>query len=92
MFPEVRNLMQVSYLKALANKNNIKNVIQMNKAIKLELVSADKLSLELIQELSLEYGRALAFNLSNEPSLNTGSRAMPLRNLPNFWKKLTVLR
>ncbi|MFY9613720.1 MAG: transcription-repair coupling factor [Tissierellaceae bacterium] len=85
---EVRNLMQVSYLKALANKNNIKNVIQMNKAIKLELVSADKLSLELIQELSLEYGRALAFNLSNEPSLEYRFKGDALEELTQLLEKI----
>ncbi len=66
---EVRNLMQISYIKALANRNNIKNIIQSKKIVKLDLVSSDKLSLGLIKFLSDTYARALIFNLSNDPCL-----------------------
>lgn len=66
---EVINLMQISYIKALAKRNNIKNIIQSDNLIRLELVSSDKVSLDLIKYLSENYGRKLEFNLSNEPCI-----------------------
>ena len=85
---ETRNLMEISYIKSLANKNDIKNIIQSNKIIKLDLVSSSKLSLELIQYLSKEYGKSLIFNLSNEPCLEYRYKGEALESLKTLIEKI----
>ena len=64
---EVENLMDISYIRALASINDIKNISQGDMDIKLDFVSTEKLSLELIHYLSKEYGKKIAFDLSNKP-------------------------
>ncbi|MDR7870949.1 MAG: transcription-repair coupling factor [Tissierellaceae bacterium] len=85
---EVRNLMLISYVKAIASKNNIKNIIQSNNIVKLELVSSDSLSLELIKYISDEYGKSLVFNLSNEPCIEYRSKGEILENLKTLIEKI----
>ncbi len=64
---EVENLMEISYIRANANKIDIKNILQRDNDIKLEFASTEKLSLELIQKLSGDYGKRLSFDLSSSP-------------------------
>ncbi|NLY44469.1 MAG: transcription-repair coupling factor [Tissierella sp.] len=85
---ETRNLMQISYIKSLANKNNIKNISQSKNIVKLDLISGDKLSLELIQYLSKEYGKLLVFNLSNEPCLEYRYKGEALESLKTLIEKI----
>lgn len=85
---EVKNLMQISYIKALANKKGIRNITDSNNIITLELVSSDKLSLELIQYLSMEYGKSLVFDLSNEPSLKYRYKGEGLEGLKTLIEKI----
>ena len=85
---EVENLMLISYIKALANKNNIHNIIQANNIVKLELESSDNLSLELIKELSDTYGKSLVFNLSTEPCLEYRYKGEVLDGLKKLLEKI----
>ena len=85
---EVRNLMQISYIKALANKNDIKNITHINNIIKLELESSENLSLDLIKHLSDNYGKSLAFNLSNEPCLEFRHKGEVLESLKTLIEKI----
>ncbi len=64
---EVENLLEISYIRANASKAGIKNIIQRDKDIKLEFANTDKLTVELIQYLSQEYGKRLSFDLSSSP-------------------------
>ncbi|TJX15594.1 transcription-repair coupling factor [Tissierella creatinini] len=64
---EVENLLEISYIRANASKIGIKNILQRDKDIKLEFANTDKLSVELIQILSQEYGKRLSFDLSSSP-------------------------
>ncbi|HLS52737.1 MAG TPA: TRCF domain-containing protein, partial [Tissierellaceae bacterium] len=70
---EVQNLIDISYIKALASRNQIKNISQTNNEIKLDLVSNDKLPVELIHLLSEKYGKAMSFDLSSNPYLKLKS-------------------
>ena len=65
---EVENLMDISYIRALSSKIDVKNILQLDRDIKIEFVSSDNLSLELIHYLSKEYGKKLIFDLSSSPS------------------------
>ncbi len=62
--------MDISYIKSLSNKNRIKNISEINGIIRLDLVSTENMSLELIHELSKDYGRSISFDLSAKPYLN----------------------
>lgn len=85
---QVANIMDVSYIKSLASKNKIKNILQGGKDIKLEFVSTDNLSLELIHYLSTEYKKSIHFNLSSEPYFNFIVKKDPLDNLKILIEKI----
>src|SRR5690606_1393808 len=78
---EVENLMYISYIKSIANKNNIKNISQLEKDIRIDFVSTENLSLELIHFLSTEYGNNINFDLSNTPYFKYRFKKNPLENL-----------
>ncbi len=63
----VENLMNISYIKALASRNGIKSIDQANGLLKLSLESTENISPELIHLLSGQYGRAVNFDLSSQP-------------------------
>ena len=85
---EVENLMLISYIKGLANKNNIHNIIQANSMVRLELESSENLSLELIKDLSDSYGKSLVFNLSTEPCLEYRFKGKVLDGLKILLEKI----
>lgn len=64
---EVVNLMEISYVRHISSKLHIKNVVQLDKEIRLDFESVELLSLELIEYLSKEYGRRIRFDLSTNP-------------------------
>nr|WP_300003658.1 transcription-repair coupling factor [Tissierella sp.] len=64
---QIENLMDISLIKSIANKNKIKNIIQIDDIVRFDLLSNRDLDLELINDLSIKYGRALTFSLSNSP-------------------------
>ena len=64
---QIENLMNISLIKSIANKNKIKNIIQVDNIVRFDLVSNKDLALPLINELSKEYGKALTFSLSKSP-------------------------
>ena len=85
---QVENIMEVSYIKSLASKNKIKNILQRERYIKLEFVSKESLSLELIHYLSTEYKKTIFFNLSSEPYFNFMAKKDPLGSLKTLMEKI----
>ncbi len=85
---EVANIMEVSYIKSLASKNKIKNILQGQRYIKLEFASADNISPELIQYLSTEYKNSIFFNLSSEPYFNFKAKKDQLGSLKDLLEKI----
>lgn len=85
---EVENLMDISYIKSIANKNNIKNISQLEKEIKIDFVSTENLSLELIHCLSTEYGNKITFDLSNTPYFRYRFKKDPLGSLKVLIEKI----
>ena len=65
---QVKNLIDISYIKNNGSKACISNIYQSNNQLILEFSSVDKISPDLIHNLSEEYGRKIHFNLSNSPS------------------------
>lgn len=78
---EVENLMDISYIKSLASKNNINNISEVRGDIKLELVNTDSLSINLIDDLNTTYGRRISFDLSSTPYINFKPREDLLKEL-----------
>ena len=85
---QVENIMEVSYIKSLASKNKIKNILQGERYIKLEFVSIENLSVELIHYLSTEYKKSIFFNLSSEPYFNFLVKKDPLASLKVLLEKI----
>lgn len=85
---QVANIMEVSYIKSLASKNKIKNILQGDRYIKLEFASVDNLSLELIHYLSTEYKNSIFFNLSSEPYFNFKAEGDHLVSLKDLIQKI----
>ncbi|MBC8591234.1 transcription-repair coupling factor [Wansuia hejianensis] len=86
---EVQNLMDISYIKALSSKVWIKSITQTNKGIRLDLVSAENLPLELIHYLSGEYGRSISFDVSANPYLNYNPKGNGLSKLKELVEKIS---
>ncbi|MBC8587929.1 transcription-repair coupling factor [Paratissierella segnis] len=84
----VKNLMDISYIKSIANKNNIKNISQTERYIKIDFVSTENLSLKLIHFLSTNYGDKISFDLSNSPSIKYHVKKNPLENLKQLIEKI----
>jgi transcription-repair coupling factor (superfamily II helicase) len=85
---EVENLMDISYIRYLGSRNNIKSMTQLNKEVRLEFNDTDKISVELLHYLSTEYGKRLSFNLSQEPSFNYKIRSNVLDELKSLVEKI----
>lgn len=85
---EIENLMNISLIKAIANRNKIKNIIHTDNKVRLELVTNKDLALPLINELSREYGRSMAFSLSNNPYLELDIRKDILKEIKKLLEKI----
>ena len=80
--------MEVSYIKSLASKNKIKNILQGEKYIKLEFATIESFTVELIHYLSIEYKNTIFFNLSSEPYFNFKAKNQPLVALKDLLEKI----
>ncbi len=85
---EVENLMDISYIRYLGSKNNIKNITQIEKEVILEFSSTENISVELLHLLSTEYGRRLSFDLSTEPSFKFRPKDKILEELKSLVEKI----
>jgi len=85
---EVYNLMDVSYIRYLGSRNNIKNIYQEDSEVILEFKSLEDISLELLKMLSDEYGRRITFDLSKEPSFRFRWRENILSELKLLLEKI----
>lgn len=85
---EVENLMDISYIRYLGSKNNIKNITQIENEIILEFGSTENMSVELIHFLTTEYGRRLSFDLSTEPSFKFRVKNNILEELKSLVEKI----
>ncbi|GFN35216.1 transcription-repair coupling factor [Tepidimicrobium xylanilyticum] len=86
---EVKNLMDISYIKNHASSCHIKNINQIGNTIILEFDSVDHISPNLIHYLSKEYGQRISFDLSNNPSFRFRSTKDLLSDLKELIEKIT---
>lgn len=85
---EVKNLMDISYIKNNASLCYIKNISQVRNRIILELDSVEHISPNLIHYLSKEYGQRISFDLSNSPSFSFRTSKDILRDLKGLVEKI----
>ena len=87
---EVENLLDISYIRALASKNGIHNIGQKAEDLIMEFSLDQKhtIDAELVQYLSEEYGRRLSFDLSKNPSIKFKPRADILISLKEIIEKI----
>ena len=85
---QVENLMDISYIKNNGSKAAIDNIIQLDNQLVLEFSSIDKISPDLIHDLSKEYGRRINFNLSNSPSFKYRYKKDILSELKELIEKI----
>jgi len=84
----VENLMNISYIRALASKNGIKNILQLSDRIRLDFASPDWLKPELINQLSGKYGREIEFDLSTEPGITITTKAEIINRLKDLVEEI----
>lgn len=65
----VENLMNIAYIRALAMRNSIKNITQINNNLRLDYESSDYITLNLIQHLTSIYGLKISFDMSKDASI-----------------------
>lgn len=85
---EVQNLMDVSYIKNRASLSHINNIIQTEDTITLEFSSMDYITPDLINYLSLAYGRRLYFDMSNNPCFKYKCEEKVLSSLKRLMEKI----
>ena len=66
---ELTNLMDISYIKAMASKSGISEIYQNKNEIILKYASENYIKPEIIHDISKKYSRSLYFDLSNEPKI-----------------------
>ncbi len=89
---EVENLMDVSLIKSIANKNNIKNIIQTGDKVRLDLVDDRNMTLTTIDELSREYGKSINFSLSKSPFIELKIKSNILDSTKGLVEKIDSLK
>ena len=85
---ETENLMDVSYIRALGSRNNIKSIIQSGKDVNFEFDSAEKLKPEFINQLSIEYSHRITFNMSKIPGFKYRVRRDVLLEMKELLEKI----
>ena len=87
---EVENLLDVSFIRRLASKNGIYNIIQRGSDIFIQfnLEGNPTIGVELVHYLSGEYGRRLKFDLSTEPSITFKPSVDVLTSLKDLIEKI----
>ena len=85
---EVENLMDISYIRSLGSKNKIKNIVQVSNEVIVEFTSTEKLSVDLLHNLSTDHGKRLSFNLSASPSFRLKIKSDVLIELKTLVEKI----
>ena len=85
---EVKNLLDISYVKNMASTCHIDNIYQSDYILVLEFSSIN-MYLDLIHYLSKEYGRRIIFDLSNDPSFKYRFRKNMLTELKGLVEKIS---
>lgn len=78
---EVENLMDISYIRYIASKNNIKSINQSDIKIVIDFNSTDNITVELLHYLSIKHGNRLEFDLSTPPSFRLNIKKELLNEL-----------
>ncbi len=86
---EVKNLLDISYIKNMASTCHIDNIYQSDDILVLEFSSMKYVSPDLIHYLSKEYGRRIIFDLSNDPSFKYRFRKNMLTELKELVEKIS---
>ncbi len=86
---EVKNLLDISYIKNMASTCHIDNIYQSDDILVLEFSSMKYISPDLIHYLSKEYGRRIIFDLSNDPSFKYRFRKNMLTELKELVEKIS---
>ncbi|NLX60916.1 MAG: transcription-repair coupling factor [Tissierellia bacterium] len=85
---EVENLLDISYIKNMASRLNIKNISQSGHKIILEFNTLEAISPNLVHYMANEYGRRIGFDLSKNPSFAYTYRKDILSELKDVVEKI----
>ena len=77
----VENLMNISYIRGLASRNHITNIVQIHQKVRVDYEAVDHIKLELIQMLTEKYGPAVSYDLSNQPSITIHAKGDVINRL-----------
>ena len=85
---EAENLMDISYIRALASKNKVRSIAQASKEIVIEFTTTEGLTVDLLHSISTAYGKRIAFNLSASPSFRFKVKDNTLLELKTLIEKI----
>ena len=85
---EIENLMNVSLIKSTANRNKIKNLIQVGDKLRIDLLSNEAMKLPLVNQLSKDYGKKLTFSLSDSPFIELRFKGNALKTAKELIEKI----
>ncbi|MDD3839001.1 MAG: transcription-repair coupling factor [Clostridia bacterium] len=87
--PEVtRNLIRISYIKAVAQNLDIQSITQDKKGFVLKFKSMDKLDKSVFARIANEYRRKLTFSATNPPYFTLKAGNAPVETLEEFMTTL----
>lgn len=84
----VESLMNISYIRSIASRNHIKNIVQIDKKVRLDYESIDYIGLDLIQALSETYGNMIQYDLTNNPSITISIKGDIINSLKTMLEKI----
>ncbi|MBE6082224.1 transcription-repair coupling factor [Acidilutibacter cellobiosedens] len=86
---EVKNLIDISYIKNIASKCLVSVIFQKNDIISLEFDSIKYITPELIHYLSVEYGMKISFDLSDKPIFKFRIKKDVIKELKELIEKIS---
>lgn len=79
--PSVRNLINIAYLKSIANELGIVEIKEVKEKLDIKFINKEKLSRELIKKILSDYRGELAVKLGDEPVLYYNLKNIKKENL-----------
>ncbi len=79
-----KNLMDISYIRSLGSRNNMKSIIEMDKTVSIDFEREEDIKLELIQYLSENYAYRISFNATKNPGFKFKIRKDILEELKSL--------
>lgn len=86
---EVENLIDISYIRNIASENGIVNIVEKDDYVLIEFHGGINIGIEIINQLSIKYGRRIDFDLSKETLFKFKVKEDILEGLKDFVEEIS---